>query len=94
MTEQQKLALLQQYTQQVYLAIYNRRIKDITNAAGIEEIEKAVIWTNLFLDELEMETDPDGMPINWTYLRENGKEIGTISGVSDTFDLPEGALRS
>lgn len=93
MTQEQKLALLQEFTQQVYLTIFNRRIKDITSAAGIEEIEKVVIWCNLFLDELEQETDPDGMPINWIYLRENDKEIGTIAAPTDTFDLPTGALR-
>lgn len=93
MTEEQKLALLQEFTQQVYLTIYNRRIKDITSTAGIEEIEKVVIMCNLFLDELEQETDDDGAPINWLYLREMEAEIGTVSGVSDTFALPAGALR-
>lgn len=93
MTEEQKLALLQEFTQQVYLTIYNRRIDDITDEDGVEEIEKVVIYTNLFLDELENETDPSGFPINWKYLRENDKEIGTIAAITDTFDLPAGALR-
>lgn len=93
MTEEQKLALLQEFTQQVYLTIFNRRIDDITAEDGIEEIEKVVIYANLFLDELEGETDPSGFPINWKYLRENDKTIGTIAAITDTFDLPAGALR-
>lgn len=93
MTEEAKLALLQEFTQQVYLTIYNRRIDDITDEDGIEEIEKVVIMCNLFLDELERETDNDGAPINWLYLRENAAEIGTIATTTDTFDLPSGALR-
>jgi len=93
MTEEQKLAQLQEFTQQVYLTIYNRRIDNITDADGLEEVQKVLIYCNLFLDELEQETDPSGFPINWKYLRENDKEIGTIAGVSDTFDLPTGALR-
>lgn len=93
MTEEQKLALLQEFAQQVNLAIYNRRLDDITGVDGVEAIEKTVIWVNLLLDELEQETQPDGMPMNWLYLRENDKEIGTIATIADTFDLPDGALR-
>jgi len=93
MTEEQKLALLQQFTKEVYLTIYGRQIDDITDADGIIEIENTIMWCNLFLDELEQETDPSGAPINWLYLRENAKEIGTIATITDTFDLPAGALR-
>lgn len=90
MTDEQKL---QEFTQQVYLTIFNRRIDDITGEDGQEEIEKIKIWCNLFLDELEQETDLEGNPINWTYLRENDAEIGTTATATDTFPLPTGALR-
>lgn len=93
MTEEQKLAALQEFAQQVYLTIYNRRIDDITDADGIEEIEKIIIFCNLFLDELEQETDPSGFPINWKYLRQLDVEIGTVAAITDTFDLPATALR-
>lgn len=90
MTDEEKL---QEFTQQVHLSIYNRRIDDITDTDGVEWVEKIKIWCNLFLDELEMEVDSNGKPINWSYLRENDHLIGTIASASDTFDLPSGARR-
>jgi len=90
MTDEEKL---QEFTQQVYLTIYNRRLDDITDEDGQEEVEKVKIMANLFLDELEQETSPDGMPINWAYLRENDAAIGTIATATSTFALPTGAKR-
>lgn len=84
---------LQDFTQQVYLTLFNRRLDDIEGEDGQEEIAKVIIWCNLFLDELEQEVDVDGTPINWLYLRDNDKEIGTISEATDTFRLPSSALR-
>jgi hypothetical protein len=90
MTDEQKL---QEFTQQVYLTLNGQRIEDITDEEGVEAVANTIIWCNLLLDELEKEKDPDGTPTNWSYIRENDKEIGTIAGISDTFDLPSGALR-
>lgn len=87
------LEKLQQFTQQLYLAINNRRLDSLTDIDGLEAVATTVIWCNLFLDELEAEVNPDGTPTNWSFLRENDAEIGTIATASDTFDLPEGALR-
>ena len=90
MTDEEKL---QQFTQQVYLTINNRRLDDITDEDGVEAVATTTIWGNLFLDELEMERNPDGTILNWNFLRENDAEIGTIAAEDDTFDLPAGALR-
>lgn len=90
MTNEEKL---QEFAQQVYLTIYGRRIDDVEDEDGVETVEKVKIWCNLFLDELELERDSEGRPINWNYLRENDTEIGTIATSTDTFDLPDGALR-
>lgn len=87
------LEQLQQFTQQVYLTINNRRLDSVTDEDGLEAVATTVIWANLFLDELEMERNPDGTILNWNFLRENDAEIGVIAGESDTFDLPAGALR-
>lgn len=84
---------LQEFAQQVYLTIYGRRIDDVEDPDGVEQIEKTKIWCNLYLDELEKERDNEGRLINWIYLRENDLEVGTISTATDTFDLPDGALR-
>lgn len=90
MTDEEKL---QEFTQQVYLTIYGRRMDDIVDEDGVEAVAKTIIWANLFLDELEMEIDPDGTPTNWIFLRENDKELGVISAEDITFDLPTGGLR-
>lgn len=87
------LEQLQQFTQQLYLSINNRRLDSVTDTDGLEAIAQAVIWCNLFLDELELELDPDGTPTNWNFLRENDAEIGTVADATSTFDLPTGALR-
>lgn len=87
------LEKLQQFTQQVYLTINNRRLDSLTDEDGLEAVATTVIWCNLFLDELEAELNPDGTPTNWSFLRENDAEIGTIADADDTFDLPAGALR-
>lgn len=84
---------IEEFVQQVYLTIYGRRIDDITDADGVEEIAKIKIWLNLFLDELEMEREPDGTPTNWNFLRENDAAIGTVSSATSTFELPDDALR-
>ena len=70
---------IQEFTQQVYLTIYGRRISDFTNNSGVDQIAKTLLWCNLYLDELEKERDNEGRPINWNYLRENDTEIGRPS---------------
>lgn len=90
MTDEEQL---QNFTQQVNLTVNNRRLDSVTDTDGLEAIAQTVMWCNLFLDELEMERNPDGTPCNWNFLRENDKEIGTISAEDDTFDLPDDALR-
>jgi hypothetical protein len=90
MTDEEQL---QEFTQQVYLTINARRLASITDTTGVEAVAMATIWANLLLDELEMERNPDGTPVNWNFLRENDAEIGTITTATDTFDLPDEALR-
>ena len=90
MTNEEKI---NEFVQQVYLTIYGRRVDDLTDVDGVEQIAKTLIWCNLFLDELELEKEPDGSPTNWTFLRENDAEIGTIATSTDTFSLPDDTLR-
>lgn len=90
MTNEQKI---QEFVQQVYLTIYGRRVDDLTDVDGVEQIAKTLIWCNLFLDELELEKEPEGGPTNWSFLRENDAEIGTIATATDTFSLPDETLR-
>lgn len=78
--------LIQEFTQQVYLTIWNRRIEDIEDEDGQEEIAKVIIWCNLFLDELEREAD-------WNFVRENEKELGTAVTGANTLDLFDDDIR-
>lgn len=77
MTDEERL---QEFVQQVYLTIWNRRIDDITDADGVEEVAKVIIWANLFLDELESEAD-------WNQVRENEKNLGVAVEGANTLDL-------
>lgn len=80
---------LQKFVQDLYLTQFSRRIDDITDSDGQEEIAKAVVWVNTVLDELEAETDNDGQPIDWQWVRENDANLGTISSANQIFDLDE-----
>lgn len=100
MTDEQKL---QKFTQDVYLTRFNRFVDEIptdyttvetvTDTDALIEITKTISWLNMFLDELEAETDNDGRPINWSFVRENSVEIGDITAVDDTFEIDDDVLR-
>lgn len=79
MDDQEKL---EKFVQELYLTRFGRRVDDITDSDGVEEIEKSVIWINSFLDELELESD-------WQYVRENDAELGTASEGSQSVELDD-----
>ena len=79
MTDEEKL---NKFVQQVYMTRYNRYIDDIEDEDGQVEVEKTIDWTNLFLDELETETD-------WHYVRKDGETLGTIVTAAQTFELDD-----
>lgn len=85
MTPQQ---LMDQFVQDVYLTRYNRFIDSLTDEDGLVEVNKTYRWTNMFLDELERETDNDGRPMQWNFARRNDVDLGTIAGVGSTFNIP------
>lgn len=87
------LETLNQFVQRVYLTRYNRYIDNIEDEDGQIEVDKTIDWANMFLDELESETDNDGQPIDWSFSRENDREIGTIGLTTQTFDLDTDILR-
>lgn len=100
MTDEQKI---QKFTQDVFLTRFNRFVDNIptsfatvvsvTDTDALEEIAKTIAWTNMFLDELENETDTDGRPINWSFVREDGVELGEVfEGMTD-LELDDDMLR-
>lgn len=72
---------IDQFIQDVYLTRYNRRLENLTDTDGVEEITKTIRWTNTFLDEFEKETD-------WNFVRDNDKQIGIITVAAQIFNLP------
>lgn len=84
--------LIRKLTYDVYLTRYNREIDGIdpetwgivTDADALAEIRKTIAWANMFVDELEREVDSSGVPINWSFVRENDVELGTVtSGMTE-----------
>lgn len=101
MTEEQKI---QKLTQDVYLTRFNRFVDGIpttfggdeeavTDTDALEEITKTVAWTNMWIDELERETDTNGTPINWGFAREDGAELGTVTDGMTELELDDDILR-
>lgn len=88
MTDEQ---LLKQFANQVYLTKFNRFIDGVDTAASpptdtdaLIEIQKVIMWANLWADELELETDYEGRPMDWRFLRENDVDFGAIASTSNT----------
>lgn len=90
MTNEQKI---QDFVNDVYLIRYNRYVDDITDEDGQTEVAKTISWTNMLVGELERETDSNGQPMNWSFARENDKEIGVITIPGQSFTLPDGVMR-
>lgn len=67
---------LNAYVQSVYLVVKGRYFDDITSDDGTTLVAQTIDWTNMFLDELETETDDEGNPVNWTFTRTNGETLG------------------
>lgn len=85
MTPQQ---LMDQFVQDVYLTRYNRFIDSLTDEDGLVEVNKTYRWTNMFLDEIERETDNDGRTMKWRWARRNDVDLGTILASNTAFNLP------
>jgi hypothetical protein len=72
------------YAQRLYLTVKGRRFDNIDNTDGQTYLMNCAEWTNMFLDELELETDPDGRAINWWWMRTNDFTLGTVANTTDT----------
>lgn len=75
------------FAQSIYLVIKNRYFDDITGEDGLVYLSQVADWTNMFLDELETETNPDGEPIDWKFARQLGASLGTATVGATTIDL-------
>lgn len=76
------------FTQSVYLVIKGRYFDDIDSDDGTTLILQTADWLNQYLDELELELDSNGEPVDWKWNRTNGVTLGTAKedASSVTFD--------
>jgi hypothetical protein len=75
------------FAQSVYRAIKNRQYDDITSDDGLTFLNLVVDFTNQFIDELELSTNPDGTPVYWNWVRQMGARLGTARQGEASIDL-------
>ncbi len=81
---------LHSFAQSIYLVIKNRYFDDLTSDDGAVYIAQVIDWTNMFIDELEAELDPNGRPVNWKWSRENGYVLGSAVEGEASITTPNG----
>lgn len=81
-------AQLEAITQSVYLVIKGRYFDDISGEDGLVLQAQTMDWCNMFLDELENETDTEGKPLDWRWVRQQGATIGTAVEDASSITAP------
>lgn len=82
------LQQLQKFTQSVYLIIKGRYFDDIATEDGTTLVEQTVDWANMFIDELESETNPDDTPTDWKFKRVLDFNLGTVTQGGASVPIP------
>lgn len=79
------------FAQSVRLIIKNQYFDGVSTTDGQTFLAMTADWCNMFLDELETETGPDGQPVDWTWARTNGETLGRarLGKASIDFDPTE-----
>lgn len=92
MTDEERIA---EFVQDLYLTRYNRQLASTATSDTdyVEERNKVIRWANMFADEIEQETDSNGMPMNWNFMRNDNVDLGEILAIGTSFSLPAGVLR-
>lgn len=81
-------AQLQAFAQSVYLVIKGRYFDDIASSDGIVLMQQTIDWCNMFIDELETETNPDGSPLDWKWLWQMSATLGTATQGAASITMP------
>lgn len=79
---------LEKFAQKVYLTIKNRYYDDIEQEDGQTFIQQVADWTNMYIDELEQVTGPDGQVVDWWFARGNAVAFGTVAEGSSSISIP------
>lgn len=81
-------AQITSFAQDVYLIVKNRFFDGITEEDGQTFVQQVISQLNMFLDELEQTTLPDGEQVQWWFARENGATLGTAVAGDSSIALP------
>jgi hypothetical protein len=84
---------LRTFADDVYLTIKNRFFDEIEGEDGVVYVNQVVRWITMFLDELETAVDPNGMPIDWWFMRASGATLGTVTEGNSSITIPTTILR-
>lgn len=80
---------LKAYAQKIRLTYKGKRLDDIDGDDGLDYLRDVVDWTNMLLDELETETGPDGMPVDWWFARQPDFGFGTVATGGASVAIPK-----
>lgn len=73
--------------------VKGRDFDDIAGDDGQVFLSQMARWANMFVDELESETTPDGKPVDWWFSRSSGYALGTVPTSGQSVDLPTAVNR-
>jgi hypothetical protein len=79
---------LQAFAQSIYLTVKGRYFDDIDTDDGTEYIARTIDWANMFVDELENTTDPNGELVDWWFTRAAGFNLGTAQTDAASITVP------
>lgn len=79
---------LEAFAQSIYLTIKNRYFDDIAGDDGQVFVKQIIDWTNMFLDELENETDGTSELVDWWFSRQAAAPLGTAVLGAASSSLP------
>lgn len=79
---------LRKFANQVYLVIKNRYYDDIEGEDGQVFVQQIADWLNMYVDELEQITGPDGQQLDWWFARSNSATLGTVAEGDASIGIP------
>jgi hypothetical protein len=86
-------AQLEAFAQDLYLTIKNRFYDEIEGEDGQTYVYQVSRWLNMFVDELEQTTGPDGGLVDWWFTRSNGYSLGTVTEGTSSTSMPSAVGR-
>lgn len=79
---------LEAFANSVYMRIKNRSYDGITGVDGQAYVAQIVDFANGFIDELETEVNPNGLPLDWKWSELLGATLGTATAGQSSIAFP------